>query len=106
MDRSTGTVTNDIGETFDLALIENTNDLERQYTAVSLQGNYRLGTRTTVGGNYTLSRLWGTFIGENVTSGPLTGSILSYPEYFERNWSFPEGDLASDQRHRIRLWGI
>jgi outer membrane receptor protein involved in Fe transport len=105
VDQTTGTVTNEIGDEFDLALVENTNELERRYAALSVQASYRLGTRTTIGGNYTLSRLWGTINGENVGSGPLTGTILSYPEYFEREWSFPEGDLAADQRHRVRLWG-
>jgi hypothetical protein len=105
VDLSTGRVTNSIGDEFDLSLVENTNELERRYAGMSLQGNYRFGSRTTIGGNYTLSRLWGTVNGENVGSGPLAGTILSYPEYFERSWSFPEGDLAADQRHRVRLWG-
>jgi outer membrane receptor protein involved in Fe transport len=105
VDTSTGQVTNEVGEEFDLNLIENTNELDRQYAAVSGQITYRFGTRTTLGGNYTLSRVWGNLDGENVGSGPLTGDILSYPEYFERSWAYPEGDLAADQRHRVRLWG-
>lgn len=104
VDTTTGKVTNSIGDEFDLLLIENSNEQEREYAGLSFQGNYRFGSRTTVGGNYTLSRLWGNLNGENVGSGPLTGAILSYPEYFERSWSFPEGDLAADQRHRLRLW--
>jgi outer membrane receptor for ferrienterochelin and colicin len=105
VDPSTGQVVNEIGDEFDLALLENTNALDRQYLAMSLQANYRLGTHTHVGGNYTLSRLWGTINGENVSAGPTTGGINSYAEYFEPSWAFPEGDLASDQRHRVRLWG-
>jgi hypothetical protein len=105
VDTTTGQVTNEIGEEFDLNLVENTNELDRQYAAVSGQVTYRFGTRTYLGGNYTLSRLWGNINGENVGSGPLAGDILSYPEYFERSWAYPEGDLAADQRHRLRLWG-
>ncbi|MBA3887152.1 MAG: TonB-dependent receptor [Acidobacteria bacterium] len=105
VDTSTGQVVNAIGDEFDLVLVENTDELERQYVGLSLQANYRLGTRTSLGGNYTLSRLWGNLNGENVGSGPLSGTIHSYPEYFDRSWAFPEGDLASDQRHRVRLWG-
>lgn len=105
VDTTTGQVTNEIGDEFDLKLVENTNALDRQYVGLSTQVNYRFGTRTTVGGNYTLSRLRGNINGENVGSGPLAGDILSYPEYFERSWAYPEGDLSADQRHRFRLWG-
>jgi hypothetical protein len=105
VDTTTGRVTNALGVPFDLVLVENTNELEREYIGLSLQANYRFGTRTTLGGNYTLSRLWGTINGETVGSGPVTGTILSYPEYFDRAWAFPSGDLAADQRHRVRLWG-
>jgi outer membrane receptor protein involved in Fe transport len=105
VDLSTGQVTDEFGQEFDLNLIENTNELKRRYAAVSAQVTYRFGSRTTLGGNYTLSRLWGNINGENIGAGPITGGILSYPEYFDRAWSFPEGDLAADQRHRVRLWG-
>jgi hypothetical protein len=105
VDPTTGQVTNEVGDVFDLALIENTNDLERQYVGMSLQANYRFGVRTQVGGNYTLSRLWGTINGETIGSGPTTGGINSYAEYFDPAWNLPEGDLAADQRHRLRLWG-
>jgi hypothetical protein len=29
---------------------------------------------------------------------------LRYPEYFDRTWAYPVGDLAADQRHRARAW--
>ncbi len=105
VDASTGQVTNEIGDEFDLKLVENTNEHDRQYTALSTQVTYRFGSRTTLGGNYTLSKLWGNINGENVGSGPLSGDILTYPEYFQRSWAYPDGDLAADQRHRVRLWG-
>jgi outer membrane receptor protein involved in Fe transport len=105
VDTTTGTVTNEIGDEFDLKLVENTNELERQYAALSGQITYHVGRRTTLGGNYTLSRLWGNINGENVGSGPLAGDILTYPEYFDRSWAYPIGDLSADQRHRLRLWG-
>jgi outer membrane receptor protein involved in Fe transport len=105
IDTSTGTVTDPAGQVFDLALVENTNILARKYTAVSAQANYRVGSRYDFGGNYTLSRLWGNVNGETVNSGPVTSSLTSYPEYFDLAWAAPEGDLAADQRHRIRVWG-
>ena len=103
-DTTTGQVTNDLGEAFDLTLVENTNAVTRRYTALNLLGSYRMGTRLTAGGNYTLSNLFGNVNGENIRSGPLTSTILQFPEYFDAAWSFPEGDLAADQRHRVRAW--
>lgn len=105
IDAGTGLVTDEFGQEFDLKLIENTNQSERQYAALSTQISYRLGARTQIGGNYTLSKLWGNINGENVGSGPLPGDLLSYPEYFDRSWSYPDGNLAADQRHRARVWG-
>jgi outer membrane receptor protein involved in Fe transport len=105
IDTTTGQVTDEAGQALDLTLVENTNVLQRQYTAFSLQANYRFGSRIDVGGNYTLSRLWGNVNGETIGAGPVTTSALSYPEYFDLGWFAPEGDLAADQRHRMRLWG-
>lgn len=104
-DTSTGRVANEIGQEFDVTLVENSDEVERRYTGLSLQANYRIGTRVTLGGNYTLSELRGNINGENINSGPLTSSILTYPEYFDRAWAFPVGALAADQRHRLRFWG-
>jgi hypothetical protein len=71
---------------------------------MTVQGQYRFGTRFDVGGNYTLSRLWGNVDGEDVVSGPVTDSTLEYPEYRQESWNYPEGNLSIDQRHRARLW--
>ena len=42
-DTTTGQVTNDLGEAFDLTLVENTNAVTRRYTALNLLGSYRMG---------------------------------------------------------------
>ena len=104
IDRSTGTITDAFGNVADLAVVENTNDLKRRYSGVTVSANYRFSATTTVGGNYTLSRLWGDFDGENVASGPLTSSDFQYPEYRQPSWYRPEGNLSADQRHRSTLW--
>ena len=54
-----------LGPDYDLTLIENTNGVERKYTGSDPPGTYRLGRRIDVGGNYTLSRAWGNFNGED-----------------------------------------
>ena len=104
IDTSTGTVTDEFGDLADLAIVENTNNLKRRYSGVTLSATYRIGARTDIGGNYTLSRLWGNFDGENVSSGPLATDIFQYPEYRQMSWYAPEGDLSADQRHRSTMW--
>jgi hypothetical protein len=84
--------------------VENSNIYERRYSGLSTQATYRFTSRSEVGATYTISKLWGSLDGENVTSGPVVGQALQYPEYKEAEWNYPEGDLAADQRHRARLW--
>ena len=105
VDTSTGQVVDDSGNELDLVLVENSNVNDRKYSALSTQVNYRLGSRVNLGGNYTLSRLWGNLNGETIGAGPVTSSVLSYPEFIDLDWFSPEGDLSADQRHRVRLWG-
>lgn len=97
------------GRQYDLTLMENDTEgrLKRRYAGLTLQGQYRWGSRIDAGGNYTLSRLWGNVDGESaVLSGVSTDSTMpyQYPEYREARWNYPDGNLAGDQRHRARLW--
>ncbi len=109
VDTSTGQVVNDLGQSFDLIVTENTNDLERQYAGLNVSGSWRPGARVTVGGGYTLSRTWGSIDGETTQSGPVAGTPKQYPEYREARWNYPVGDLSNDQRHKVRIhatWAI
>lgn len=103
VDTTTGIVFDEFGQPYDLKLIENSNEYERRYRALNLHAGYN-AAGTTFGASYTLSRLWGNLDGENVASGPIPGSVEMYPEYAEKSWNLPEGDLSADQRHRARLW--
>jgi hypothetical protein len=103
-DLTTGRVQDPFGRSYDLSVLENTDTLKRRYTGLSAQVTYRIGPRTDVGGNYTISHAWGTFDGEALASGPAFSDTLVYPEYKQASWNSPEGDLAIDQRHRARLW--
>jgi outer membrane receptor protein involved in Fe transport len=104
-DLSTGKVRNEVGQEFDLTLIENDTEdkYKREYHGLTAQGTVRLA-QVDFGATYTVSRAWGNFDGENVASGPVAGGAYEYPEYIEESWNFPEGDLAIDQRHRANLW--
>jgi outer membrane receptor protein involved in Fe transport len=103
-DLSTGKVTNDIGQTFDLSYVENTNVYTRRYSGLTAQGTYRFNSRTDVGATYTLSHAWGNLDGENAGSGPITGGALDYPEYKRAAWNYPDGDVSIDQRQSAHLW--
>src|SRR5204862_1672330 len=101
---STGIAVDSLGNRSDIQIVGNTNDLKRRYQGLTVSTTYRVSGRTDIGGNYTLSRLWGNFDGENVASGPVTSTAFAYPEYKQASWNIPEGDLSADQRHRTRLW--
>ncbi len=104
---STGTIPSPTnGSLLDLQLIKNDNSaFERTYDALQTQFQWRLTKKFDLGGNWTLSRLEGNFDGENRNSGPVTGD-LTYPEYKLARWNRPSGDLSSDQRHKLGLYGV
>ena len=56
VDTSTGQVTNELGQTFDINIVENTNDVERKYNGLNLSASWRPTDRVTLAGVYTLSR--------------------------------------------------
>lgn len=104
LDQSTGQVTDSFGNRFDLQLAGNTNDLERNYTALQTQFQARPLERLTVGASWTWSHTLGNFNGETAGSGAVRGLPDFYPEYTQASWGLPRGDLAIDQRHRVRAW--
>jgi hypothetical protein len=103
IDQSTGQVVNAIGDTYDVVITQNTDDVERRYAGMNVSGSWRPGERLAIGVGYTLSRTWGNIDGETSNSGPVPTTILEYPEYRDPRWSFPIGDLTTDQRHKLRL---
>jgi len=103
-DTSTRQVTDDLGNRYDLFLVENTNSVKRRYSGVSTQASVRVSDAVDVGGNYTLSYTRGNFDGETSGAGPSVAQVTAYPEYKAADWNAPVGYLAADQRHRARLW--
>ena len=105
IDTTTGIAVDSLGNRSDKSVVENTNDLKRRYSGLTSTLTYRVSSRTDVGANYTLSKLWGNVDGESLNSGPTASASFQYPEYRNPAWNFPEGDLSSDQRHRTSMWG-
>lgn len=104
LDQSTGQVTDAFGNDYDLQLIGNTNDLERNYTALQAQFQVRPIAPLMVGASWTWSHAIGNFNGETAGSGAVRGLPDFYPEYTRASWGLPRGDLAIDQRHRVRAY--
>ena len=104
LDQTTGHVTDQFGNVFDLQLIENSNALERNYTGLHTEFKVQPTARTLVGASWTWSHTLGNFNGETAGSGAVRGLPDFYPEYADLKWSIPRGDLATDQRHRVRAF--
>ncbi|HEX7833312.1 MAG TPA: TonB-dependent receptor, partial [Thermoanaerobaculia bacterium] len=104
VDTSTQHVTTPLGIPVDLALVRNTNDLERTYRGVHVQSRYAIG-HFDAGLHYTYAKLRGNDDGETAT-GPSANVVpsLYYPEYFDYANNNPVGYLRGDQRHRVRAW--
>jgi hypothetical protein len=104
-DLSTGKVTDDVGQEFDLGIVVNENDLlKRDYKGLNFQLSYRPVDRFHFGTLYSIGKAEGNFEGETGASGPVTSSVLSYPEYFDVAWNAPEGELFGSIRHKARLF--
>lgn len=103
VDTGTGQVTNALGQSFDLNIVENTNRVGREYSGLNVTASWRAGRRFTLHGGYTLSRTWGNIDGETSASGPVPVLPGNYPEYREERWNYPVGDLSIDQRHKARI---
>ena len=100
---STGKVPDSTGRLFDLTQVSNSPQARRTYNGLTADVRYRW-SRLQLGGNYTLSKTWGNFNGENVGSGPIRATIDTFPEYRQESWNYPMGYNPGDQRHKSRMW--
>lgn len=88
---------------FDNKTYRNTDDLERDYRAIELQGRYSILRNWSVEGNYTRQlRNHGNYEGEGGQAIGAT-SFGDYPELsVDRN--YPTGRLSQFQQDKVRLW--
>ncbi|MBK6406690.1 MAG: TonB-dependent receptor [Holophagales bacterium] len=105
-DTSTGKVTDSVGITYDLALLQNTNAVERTYAALQAQAAYRFFDSLNLGGNYTYAHTYGNAVTADANSGPRSFGWTSYPEYADPDWNIPIGSLPQDQRHRLVAYAV
>lgn len=103
------TVVDFLGIGHDLQIVENTDNIEREYEALQLQSAWRpriLSNRLNLGLNYTYSKLEGNDTQESATSGVVGNDdpLNYYPEFLAFENFQPYGYLPGDQRHRVRAW--
>ncbi len=91
----------------DVSTIGNdTSAYSRKYDGLHTSFQYRLGDRWSIGGTWAWSHALGNLDGETSSSGPVTGTLLEYPEYKQSSWNERYGDLDVDQRHKVRAWVV
>ena len=91
--------------TFNKTVVDNTNDVRRDYKGLSVQFDYRLFKTLNLNGNWMMSWSKGSVEGEDVTNGATRASANEYPQYREASWNYPLGYTNGDQRHKVRLFG-
>ena len=105
VNQGTGVVTDPrTGLRFNMTVVNNTDEVERDYHGVSTQFDYRVSRDLTVAGNYMLSWSRGSVEGEDEASGATRASANEYPEYRQASWNYPVGYTNGDQRHKMRIW--
>jgi hypothetical protein len=91
---------------FDNIVYDNTDELQRDYQALVLQGQYRPFSALQLNGNYTAQlENDGNFEGEARNQPGLTSTFGDYPETLSPR-NNPVGRFDDFQRHKVRLWGI
>ncbi|HEX6642062.1 MAG TPA: hypothetical protein VF215_13165, partial [Thermoanaerobaculia bacterium] len=95
---------NGVKKVFDNTLYSNTNDMNRQYSAIQLLSQFRFFDKWTIHGNYTYElENEGNFIGE-AGNQPGNPSVFgNRPEMLDPQRHFPNGRLPGYQQHRLRL---
>jgi hypothetical protein len=90
---------------FNMTVVNNTNDVMRDYKGFSVQADYRFHARFRLAGNWMLSWSRGSVEGEDSANGATRASANEYPEYRQASWNYPIGYTNGDQRHKVRVWG-
>jgi len=98
-----------LGIGHDLQIVENTNNIKREYRGVQFQSSWRPSfhqSRFNLGVNYTWSTLEGNDTQESANSGVVGNNDPKnyYPEFLAYEQWQPVGYLPGDQRHRLRAW--
>jgi outer membrane receptor protein involved in Fe transport len=106
VDQTTPQQTDPLGIVHDVAIVQNTNLITRQYRGAQFQTNWH-PSRFNLGLNYTYATLKGNDEQESATSGTVGNApgSMYYPELSNYPQRLPVGYIGlQDQRHRARAW--
>jgi hypothetical protein len=93
--------------TFDNTVYRNTDEPQRNYQALLMQGSYRLRSDLQVSGHWTLQlQNEGDFEGEAASQPGISSVFGDYPEVFPKERYYPTGRFDDYQRHKLRIWGV
>lgn len=93
--------------TYDNAVYRNSDIAQRDYQALLLQGQYRVNSRLTVQGHWTVQlQNEANFEGEAANQPGVPSLLGDYPEVFSEARNFPYGRTDDFQRHKVRLWAV
>ena len=92
--------------TFTNVFYRNSDEPQRDYTALQFIGRYPVTSRLSVQGNYTLQLdNEGNFEGEGANTPGISSLIGDYPEIYSPARHYPTGRLNDFQRHKVVAWG-
>ena len=90
---------------FQNRVYRNSNDVERRYQGLVLQGRLDLAQGWKLYANSTVQlKNDGNFEGEAVNQPGVSSVYGDYPEAFNEPRHYPVGQLAAFQRHKARVW--
>jgi hypothetical protein len=93
--------------TFDNLEIRNSDEPERKYEALLLQGRYRIGNGWSAEAHWTLQiKNEGNFEGERPNLPGSSSLFGDYPEILVLGRSFPYGRFDEFQRHKLRVFSF
>jgi hypothetical protein len=93
--------------TFDNVVYRNTDEPQRRYQGLLMQGNYRLRDDLQVAGHWTVQlQNEGDFEGEAANQPGNPSLFGDYPEVLTPDRNFPIGRFDDFQRHKLRLWAV
>jgi len=93
--------------TFDNTVYRNTNEPQRRYQGLLMQGNYRIRNDLQIAAHWTVQmQNEGDFEGEAANQPGANSLYGDYPEVFPKDRYFPIGRFDDFQRHKVRIWGI
>ena len=85
-------------------LTNDSSGMERTYEALMIQGQYDINQAFGFGGNYTLSKNEGNYLGYGAGGGAFVPATqFDYPEYTHPQTNVV-GRMGDDSRHSLRLW--